>query len=287
VILTGVIVSLFLHAAIALVLAVVLLDRPAMGDAGSDQEIEMAVMSDTELTELLAMAAGESQPFTEDLVDEVVTFEIQDINSPIADLGKFTNDQSITTGLSGAAIGQIGIGSAVGSAKFFGVEASGSRFAYIVDVSGSMEGGRIVGLRQALIASIDGLTSDARFSIILYSGSALPLTGTTWVRATDANKKAAKQKIRTIQASGDTNPVPAFGIMIGLKPHPDAIYFMTDGEFRQRVEDQLLLTVGRLYRDEQIPIHCITFMERGAERLMRRIARHTRGTYTHLKGAAP
>ncbi len=62
----------------------------------------------------------------------------------------------------------IGIGSGEGGAggggaKFFGVEARGSRFIFIVDVSGSMEGGKIVTLRSELTKSIDGLAENSLF----------------------------------------------------------------------------------------------------------------------------
>ncbi len=294
----GIAVSLFIHLFLALMTALVLYDRPESADAGEGDAIQLAVMDETELTELSAMISGGGQEFATELLEDPVTFEITDLNSPLTEIDDFTNDTNLVTGLTGAGdtsagqdsngMGDIALSSAVGGAKFFGVEASGSRFAYIVDVSGSMNGPRIDALKQALGASVVELTQDARFAIVLYSRNADPLTGKNWVRAGDRQRSEARRKIQTIQAYGDTNPVPAFDIVLRLKPLPDAIYFMTDGQFNAPVEEALLVTVGRMVRsDEGVPIHCITFIERGAERLMRRIARQTGGSYTHISGGQP
>jgi len=296
--LLGLAFSLFVHLSLLVVSALVLFHEPEAADAGEGDAIQLAVMNETELTELSAMVSGGGQEFATELLEDPITFEIQDLDSPLTEIDDFTQDANLVTGLSGAGnttagesgegMGDIALSSAVGGAKFFGVEASGSRFAYIVDVSGSMDGPRIDALKQALGASIVELTQDARFSIVLYSRDADALTGSTWVRAGDRQRADARRKIETIRAYGDTNPVPAFGIVLDLKPVPDAIYFMTDGVFPAPIEESLLVTVGRMVRsDERVPIHCITFIERGSEKLMRRIARQTGGSYTHVSGPGP
>jgi hypothetical protein len=76
-------------------------------------------------------------------------------------------------------------------------------------------------------------------------------------------------------------PWPAFEIVLGTKPAPDAIYFMTDGMFDPIVADQLAV---RNNGARKIPIHCITFVDKAAEELMRKIAADSGGTYAHVSG---
>lgn len=289
-------ISLFLHVAGFLMAAVIIFEAPKGGDIGEGDSIELAVMSDVELTEMMSMVTGGGPQFAEELTQEQPVFEIEDLSAPLADLDNFTRDLTLITGLSGAGdsqsgsadgagIGDVALSSAVG-ASFFGVEARGSRFAYIIDVSGSMQGPRITALQRALLASIQEMTSDARFSIILYSGFANPLTGSGWIRANDRGKLDAERKLAVIRAQGETNPIPAFRLVLDLKPRPDAIYFMTDGEFTDVVESRLRTDIARMTRtpDLNIPIHCITFVERSSEPLMRLIARQTGGSYNHVEG---
>ncbi|MFI4872787.1 MAG: hypothetical protein ACIARQ_13310, partial [Phycisphaerales bacterium JB061] len=63
-----------------------------------------------------------------------------------------------------------------------------------------------------------------------------------------------------------------------IRPRPDAIYFMTDGEFDESIADIII----RRNKERPMPVHCITFVSREGESVMRRIARETGGTYTHI-----
>ena len=86
-----------------------------------------------------------------------------------------------------------------------------------------------------------------------------------------------------VTPSGATNPSPAFLVVFANRPRPDAVYFMTDGEFN----DTVVAEIASMNAEMQIPIHCITFGERGAEPMMREIARQSGGTYTHIGGGRP
>ncbi|MBX3351518.1 MAG: hypothetical protein KF684_01180 [Phycisphaeraceae bacterium] len=170
-----------------------------------------------------------------------------------------------------------------GGSRFFGVEARGSRFVYVVDVSGSMQGDRLTALKRELTNSIDGLVGASSFLIVLFNSDAVPLGGRSrWVDASEPNKRRTFEMISKIVAGGGTYPAPAFDIAFALKPRPDAIYFMTDGLFDPAVADQVV----RLNRatDRPVPIHCIAFVSREAETLMRDIARASGGTYVYVPG---
>jgi len=192
------------------------------------------------------------------------------------------------TGLGGAGTGTgIGVGdgsggSGAGGTSFFGVEARGLRFAFVIDVSGSMDGEKIEHLKREITKSIDRLGETASYVVLCFSSEVVPLNGTTkLVPATSKNKKAAIEAISALRAGGGTEPMPALSAALRNRPRPDAIYFMTDGLFDASVVDTLR---GELRGGRNVPIHCISFVDRSSEALMRRIAQMSDGSYTHVDG---
>ena len=128
--------------------------------------------------------------------------------------------------------GGLGGGGGGSGASFFGVEARGNRFAFIVDVSGSMgEGEKMPSLRRELIASVGGMQATAQFLVVPFSSESHPLGGKVqWRDSTPAAKKWAKALIEALQPDGGTSPASSFDGVLGLRPRPDAVYFMTDGQ---------------------------------------------------------
>ena len=193
------------------------------------------------------------------------------------------------SGLGGAGSGDgIGVGdgtggSGGGGAKFFGVEARGARFAYIVDVSGSMGGPKLEALKEQLAGSLSGIVDSGSYFVVAFSSGPQPLhPAVRWMDASSKNKKDSTTMIRRLEASGGTEPLGAFQLVFGLRPRPDAIYFMTDGEF----DDAIIDTIAKLNRGaRKVPIHCIALLDDMGAELLKRIARDSDGTYTHVKGA--
>lgn len=278
--------SLFLHLVLATQLAATLLEPPRDGQIKGD-EFELAIMSDEALHEMETASVSRGDPFTERLTEVEASFEVMDPNAvwAVFDPERDLNDRSPM--LAGAS-GVDRLLSASGSAaSFFGIEARGTRFAFVVDISGSMsEGTRMADLKRALRTSIENLSSDAHFAVFLYSTGAVALTDSGWVRAGDRQRGEVIRRLEQIDPSGATNPVPAFEMVLRLRPQPDAIYFMTDGMFEEDREAALLGLIIRSLRDGdgRVPVHCITFANRDGERSMRRIALQTGGTYTHVEG---
>lgn len=290
--LAGLAISLFVHTLLLLILALSWLDRPAGAGSEDEEAVELAVISRQELSELLSGSLGPARLIVE---DQGPTLSLDDLTSaaPIADLAPVATDPGALAAVTGAGSGDSRSGgpmdsllSAGNQARFFGIEARGNRFAYVIDVSGSMEGERAKSMKTALIASIENLSDEASFAIILYNDRAVALTGDGWVRSGDASRATSRQRIAAISVGGGTNPAPAFELTQALKPPPDAIYFMTDGEFIPDAEALLLSTVTRMMRsgDSRLPIHGISFVTRGAEKFMRRLAAMTRGSYTFVEG---
>ena len=180
-----------------------------------------------------------------------------------------------------------GGGTGGGAASFFGVEARGDRFAYVVDTSGSMReattGGKtkLERLKEELLESIGSLVDHQHFYVVPFNSEAYSLGGKLkWSEAGDAEKKWAREHVGLLESVGGTNPLPGFEIALRITPRPDAIYFMTDGMFEPAFADE----IARLNRSgRRVPIHCITFGDRSAEALMREIAGQSGGTYHHVE----
>lgn len=174
------------------------------------------------------------------------------------------------------------VGAVDGAATFMGVQAQGRRFCIIADRSGSMFGTKFEFLRQEILATLDGMRSHTRVQIILFNTRALAFPDAQWLSPRE-KRDAIEVWLSGVVADGDTYPTPAFKSAFALQPLPDAIFFMTDGQFDPRVVQQVL----RLNTEAQrkVPIHTITFVDRSAEPMMRKIAADSGGKYRHVSGA--
>jgi len=296
----GVLVSFFVHGVFLLIAAVWIIGGGggAAAGGGTDRElggggVEMAIATETELGAIADAAAGFSTPIT--TAEDAVAASPSDISldAPSAEttVKWGAGDGGLGDGLGGAGgegggicdgLGD-GFGGGSGSggaAKFFGMEATGTRFAYVVDVSGSMQGPKISSLKIELIESVDALLEHMQFFVAPYSTD-VGLLGNKekWTTATDAGKKWARDKIMDLESFGGTNPTPAFQKVFELKPRPDAVYFMTDGLFADEVAD-LVAVMNK--RGKRVAIHCIAFdiQDPAVEKLMRRIAEESGGRYS-------
>ncbi|MCW5769797.1 MAG: VWA domain-containing protein [Phycisphaeraceae bacterium] len=261
--------------------------RPGGLPAG---EVEFAVMTDQEFAKIQAQELPEQAPVVPDATTDTAqpTLDLLD-TSLMADLSSISLDLDSIGSSAGAgdvgAISRLATGVSGSGTSFFGVEAEGSRIVYIVDVSGSMSvAGKWNRTRQELIASIEELLEGASFLVILFSSDAALLENRrTWSEAIDRNKKWVRAVLSRIEPGGATVPMPAFLIAFSTRPRPDAIFFMTDGQFDEAVVAEL----QKMNMEMQIPIHCITFGDRSAERQMRQIAQDSGGTYTHVEVSGP
>jgi len=192
-------------------------------------------------------------------------------------------------GASGAGAGGIpriepvsgGGGALDGRATFMGIQAQGRRFCIIADRSGSMFGTKFEHLKSEILKTLDGMRSYTRVQIILFNTRAMPYPKTEWLPPR-TERDAIEVWLDGLVAAGDTNPTPAFVEAFELEPLPDAIFFMTDGQFDPRVVNQILRlnTVAQ----RTVPVHTITFVERAAEPMMRKIAADSGGKYRHVSG---
>jgi hypothetical protein len=135
-----------------------------------------------------------------------------------------------TGGLPGLASGTPGTGN--GTTTFFQIATQGKAIVYVVDRSASMglDGGLATAKRE-LLASLERLPSTARFQVIAYNRTALPLRingQSGLVMATPDNKRCVAALLEGMEAEGSTEHFAALRRALALGP--DVIFFLTDAD---------------------------------------------------------
>ena len=183
----------------------------------------------------------------------------------------------------------------VGRASFFGTQASGDRFVYIVDTSGSMSAGRGRRLRRAvaeLLRSVDELAEGQFFYVLLFASHTRQLFHSRdpepeMVPATKKNKVRLRRWIRGVRPAGGTHPQEA--IKIAIEMRPSAIFLLSDGRFsgsrarggRVGLEPEVRDLVDRS-EPGRIPIHTVAFEDRRARENLRELSDMTSGQFTYV-----
>ncbi|PHS18356.1 MAG: hypothetical protein COA78_02495 [Blastopirellula sp.] len=163
-----------------------------------------------------------------------------DVGSLLAsDGGEPLNGNEIGKGLPG--IGELGTGGEnkrpgageKGTTSVFGAEGTGSKFVYVFDRSGSMNGwgGRpLAAAKSELIASLGELEETHQFSIVFYNENQRIFdTGDGRGKLVFANtqgKILAERFVKSVTANGGTQHLPA--LLLALNMQPDVIFFLTD-----------------------------------------------------------
>ncbi len=155
----------------------------------------------------------------------------------------------------GAAVGQFkrggasngsGRGTGTGNGiEFFGLDAPGKRFVYVIDASKSMNrphdsdaGTRFRRVKLELVKSIGNLPESAQFFILFFNDYAVTMPAPGLEPASNGAKLKYLQWMQQVTTSGNTEPTAAFALALKLKP--DVIYFLSDGDFNSRVRQEML-----------------------------------------------
>jgi hypothetical protein len=175
-------------------------------------------------------------------------------------------------------------------ASFLGVEASGSKFVFVVDRSGSMAGARWLQARHELINSIKSLHDTQEFFIILYNESPSAMLGRTGrdlklVKASKENIELVEKWLFRQIPAGNTSPKIAMRLALDLEA--DSVFLLSDGEFRDgTVED---LQRRNRHRDGErkgmvkTAIHCISFKSLAGAATLKFIADQNSGTFAFVE----
>ncbi len=184
-------------------------------------------------------------------------------------------------------------------ASFFGTTAYGSRFVYVLDMSGSMsEGGdrtdagnRFRRAIEELMTSIERLTPQQTFYVYLFSHLTRPLfdeppLAPRWRAATPENKQMLRAWLATIEPAGSTDPRTA--LLLGLSLRPDAVFLLSDGRFNGKEKELtggLAKSQRRQARGTEAatarvpPIHSFAFEDTLACKSMQDLALRSGGIY--------
>jgi hypothetical protein len=240
-----------------------------------------------EVSILTATTPSESSSSTAagpDMLFETDAFAVAELAGPQVELPP----SPIASGLSGEGIGDAGEGSGLtgqgtGSGQFFGIVGTGRTFVYVLDCSESMlNNGRFDRARKELIESINRLSPDQRFYVVLYNDNAVPMDADDPVAAETAEIQKFREWIESVIPYGGTNPLPA--LEYALSQTPDAIYFLSDGEFEPIVIAAIREKNRKTrYNPRTIPIHTIAFASQAGENQMKILARSSGGKYRFVK----
>jgi hypothetical protein len=209
------------------------------------------------------------------------------VSQPVLDVGQFQANVSPDVlgdgGLAGLLADDVK-GAAHGadrplgnSANFYGVEADGDDFVFVVDMSGSMSGSRFRRAKNEVRRSIEALSPTQRYFVIFFSDNAWPMPGRELIEATPENLSDTRHWLQQAACQGGTNPLPALLDAIDLDP--DAIFLLSDGRFDPNTAFQ----VKDAETVPAIPIHTIGFANAAGEPMLRAISDATGGTYRFVR----
>ena len=149
-----------------------------------------------------------------------------------------------------------GIGKGEATVGVFGTEGKGTKFMYVFDCSGSMDGTPLRAAKAELIQSLDSLGNSHQFNIIFFNHGwrlwAPPERGRRLPYATESDKQSAIRFVNGVTADGGTrisdHPQTGHGPLTEAINHrPDVIFFLTDG-----VVDEIDLNAERLRQIERL-----------------------------------
>lgn len=285
--LVGAGISLLLHLALILWLGVI---RWTEGGGSRVDEVsfEFALVDDQSLDD-----SDIPQLESDDAAAEIEMTDSEpaiELDAPAADAGLEVGGAgalpAIGAGGGGAAPG--GLAGGGGGASFFGVSSKGTRIAYIVDRSASMDdmaGGAQTRLDLAVAQlrdSISGLPDFARFHVAFFPYIDVPARG-GWTVASLPRRSSFKRWLQSgrLFADGGTQPAAAFEEAFSLDPRPDVIFFLTDGIIPQEVPGIIrdLNGRGRRVVVNVIAVGNRDFASNPAQDVLRGIAADSGGAY--------
>lgn len=283
-ILIGFAISIPFHLAVIVYLASVRLAGPP-STGPEETVVEFAVLSESELEDLGEQEELESLDVPE--IEELSAFSealTEDLDTAAVAMDLSTDlTGAVPTPGGGAGLGQSDAmgGGLAGGASFFGVSSRGRRFAYIVDISGSMNSDdKFPIAMNELKRSIRALPDYASFVVLLYSNILrTPPMQNTWFRANPSSVNRVSRWIDTVDSGGGTLPLPAFQEVFKLADRPDVIFFLTDGIIPGNVPAEVadLNAKGR-----GVVVNTISFGGDAAREPLRRMAADSDGVYRHV-----
>lgn len=182
----------------------------------------------------------------------------------------------------GFGLGTGGGGGASKRSGFFGAESTARTIVYVLDCSGSMNTAhnsewktRFRRLKAEMVKSIGSMNSNQQFYIMFFNDQTIRMPARWLQPATpDAKQRYLKWMIDQ-PARGFTDPRGSLQYALLLKP--DVMYFLTDGAFSPRVQQDLM----KIQQSVTV-IHTFAFGNRVSEIVLKKVAASNRGKYHYI-----
>lgn len=284
----GAAISLLVHVGILWYLDSIR-QRNQPGQQGDSSFIEFAVLPEQELTHLEQIDLEVETPDSLSDLSEIpnVDAELDLETPPVAELNLAADGSQATLG-GGAAggDGSMNLGGTGTGVKFFTAEGRGTRFAFIIDVSGSMGESRKLRTALAELArSVDSLPDFAYFHVLLFHSEVVrPQWQQGWQRARAREVTRLVNWLDRIKPGGGTQPIPAFARALSLDVPPDVIFFLTDGQIPQ---DSPMLIADMNRRGGGVVINTIAFGDPRSQNLLKKISEDSGGMYRFIPVGGP
>lgn len=216
----------------------------------AEELLELPIDEDLQLPELDAAALDEMLP---GMASTDNAGDAGPVDAGLGTLGGLLDG----SGLGGEGAGQ-GDAAELGGLPppaFFGHKIEGNRIVFVLDNSGSMQGGRLETVIAELQQCVESLQPRQQFYVIFYSDALYPLfypdPVMRFVRPTDRTKKQLAAWLETVELClGDTvDEALAAAASIG----PDAVYLLSDG----RIQSQKKLAYLMAAETRDFPIHTV------------------------------
>jgi len=286
----GVLISVLIHLNIGFILSLSMRGGGDSASGGAMTTIQFAIEDSESLSDmpegeqLQEQEAVQTEATSESMITTQATLTA-DASTTSLD----SSSQSMAPSLAGGGSSGMGggMGGSGGGASFFGISSPGSRFCYIVDISGSMRNqDRLASAIAELSRSLKQLPDFARFYILFYSNDVRePSMQKGWNTARSSTIRRMINEFQSIKATGGTMPAPAFEKAFALKPPPEVIFFLTDGEISGFTVDILR---QMLPDRKRVVVNTIAFGEAAGQEQMIDIAKATGGQYKFVpSGGSP
>jgi len=283
----GFLISILVHINIAFLLSFFIRGGPNNASAGAITTIEFAIDDSQSLTDLPEGQQLQQQESvqTEASAESLTTTQATltaDASTTLLD----SSSQSMAPSLAGGGSSGMGtgMGGSGGGTSFFGISSPGSRFCYIVDVSGSMQQqNRLPAAIDELTKSLKRLPDFARFYVLFYSSQVredIPSMQKGWNTARSSTIRRMTKEFDNLRAGGGTMPKSAFEKAFLLRPAPEVIFFLTDGEISGFTVDVLQSMIPK---GTHIVINTIAFGQSANQQQMIDIAKATGGQYKFVQ----
>lgn len=164
--------------------------------------------------------------------------------------------------------------SAPGEATFFGLKASGRRFAFVVDCSGSMSGVPLRRAKDELLECLDSLPPHVEATVVFFDDGAHPFPG-GYTKLSRRGAASLENWVSRVTVGGGTNVNAGMQHAFAGKTLPDAVFLLTDGQFDPGSPE----FIRQLNAESNVRINTVAFLSRSGEALLRRIADENNGDY--------